>query len=259
MQQYLNMLQKIHYNLEAKQPTRDGAPTVNSTYSHRPMFFEHNLADGFPLLTTRKLNWRGCVGELRSFLEGKMTQDAFALNGCHFWKQWMKNDGSFGPIYGVQWNRFNQLGSLLWKLRNQPYDRRMVVSAWFPDQIPEMALPPCHVIWGVNVVRDTLHLSFWQRSADVPIGVPYNIASYGLLTHILAAWARLKPGWVSGTFVDPHIYHNQIDGVMVQLRRKPKHHPNVHVTFENEDFNSWKVDLTGYSPLPNINFGDIEV
>lgn len=261
MQQYLHLLRDIYENGRPKHPTRsESGATKNDTVGLANLHFSHDLQMGFPLLTTRRLHWRGLVGELRSFLEGRENEHDFAANGCNFWKPWAKSDGDLGPVYGSQWLRGGQLEHILKCLRDRPTDRRMVASAWIPDEISKMVLPPCHLLWVVTPYDNRLNLSWIQRSCDFPVGVPYNIASYALLTHILAKWAGMVPGNIDCIFCDAHIYRNQLDGVREQLARLPLHPPSVNVSFTDPDyFLSWSVELVNWNPMDNISFGELEV
>lgn len=265
MRQYLDLLKRIRRDGKPKHPTRAGSgATKNSTVGLPNLHFSHDLVEGFPLLTTRRLNWAALVGELRSFLEGATTHEEFARNGCQFWRPWANwsrdPNGYLGPVYGAQWRRGGQLDHVLKCLRDRPTDRRMVVSAWLPDQIPEMVLPPCHLMWVVTPYDGRLNLSWILRSCDFPIGVPYNIASYALLTHLLAAWAGMEAGSLDCIFCDAHVYLNQLPGVDDQLSRVPGVPPSVRVWFDTPgDFFSWRCDLVGYEPMPNVNFGEVEV
>lgn len=261
MRQYLDLLNLIFEHGESKHPSRlESGETKNSTRGLANLHFSHDLRDGFPLLTTRKLAWSGLVGELRGFLCGYENHKDFAKVGCHFWKPWAREDGSLGPVYGAQWLRGGQLEHILKSLRERPTDRRMVASAWIPDEISKMVLPPCHLMWVVTSYNNVLNLSWIQRSCDFPIGVPYNIASYALLCCLLAKWAKMEPGTIDCIFCDAHIYDNQITGVREQLSRTPQSLPMVDVSFNDEnDFSSWAVELMGWLPQPNINFGELEV
>lgn len=282
MQSYLDILRYIRDNGTVKHPTRaESGATVNSTIGLPSVHFTHDLADGFPLLTTRKLPWKNIVGELRSFLEGCTKQSEFEANGCSvFWNPWANNlydrgvtdrtgepfkPGDLGYVYGSQWRNFggtgyDQLQHVLDCLRNRPTDRRMVVSAWNPPEHHMMALPPCHYEWCVTPYDGKLNLSWKQRSCDFPIGVPCNIASYALLSHVLAAWAGMEPGKIDCIFCDSHIYANQLEGVAEQLSRSPRELPSVFVSFnDSSDFHSWEVVLSNYDAHPNISFGDVEV
>jgi thymidylate synthase len=257
MKQYLDLLKLILTKGTLKHPTRaKSGATKNATIGLPNLHFSHNLADGFPLLTTRKLAWKGLVGELRTFLLGKSKSQDFRDNGCKFWDPWGEE---LGPIYGVQWNNHNQLNHVLGCLRYRTTDRRMVVSAWRPDEHHKMVLPPCHLMWVVTPYDDVLNLSWIQRSCDFPIGVPYNIASYALLTHLLATWADMTPGNISCIFCDAHIYMNQLAGVKEQLKRVPKKLPSMRIIMDYDDFNNWSCVLSNWKPSSNIDFGEVEV
>lgn len=261
MRSYLDLLRRIVEDGTAKHPTRaERGKTRNATIGLPNLHFEHDLSSGFPLLTTRRIAWKPLVGELRAFLEGRDNNEDFERHGCRFWRPWARADGSLGPIYGVQWNRHGQLQHVLDCLRNRPTDRRMVVSAWRPDEHDQMVLPPCHVLWVVTPYDGRLNLCWIQRSCDFPIGVPYNIASYALLTCLLAAWGGMLPGKIDAIFCDAHIYENQLPGVYEQLKREPSEMPSVAVRFSDpEDFWSWEAELSGYYPQPNLDLGEVEV
>lgn len=261
MKQYIELLRLIRLNGTEKHPSRaESGATKNATIGLPNLHFHHDLQDGFPLLTTRKLNWKACEGELRSFLLGQTNNNDFKANSCGFWSPWARGNGDLGPVYGAQWNRFDQLQHVLTCLRARPTDRRMVVSAWMPDQMKDMVLPPCHLIWCVTPYDNELSLAWMQRSCDFPIGVPYNIASYALLTHILAKWAGMEVGSLDCIFCDSHIYLNQLQGVDEQLGREPVALPEMYVEFKDkDDFHSWTATLYGWKPEPNISFGQVEV
>lgn len=261
MKEYLNLLKSILDLGTEKHPTRaESGETKNDTIGLPNLHFHWNLQDGFPLLTTRKLPWIGIQGELRAFLEGCTNNRSFEKHGCKFWKPWAKKNGNLGPIYGMQWHRHGQLNYVLNTLRKRPTDRRMVVSAWAPDQHKEMVLTPCHLMWCVTPYDGKLNLSWIQRSCDFPIGVPCNIASYALLAHLLAKWANMKPGTIDCIFCDAHIYNNQVLGVEEQLSRTPSKLPTLEIKFDNRNvFYSWQARLNNWNPQPNINFGELEV
>jgi thymidylate synthase len=246
-----------------KHPSRaESGETQNPTIGLPNLHFTHDMADGFPLLTTRRIAWKNMVGELRTFLEGRANGRDFKDNGCNFWGPWaaLHPEGELGPVYGAQWVAHGQLDHVLKCLRERPEDRRMVVSAWRPDEHWQMALPPCHFAWVVTPYGGKLNVSWFQRSCDFPVGVPYNIASYGLLTLLLAAWADMEPGQIDCIFCDAHIYTNQLDGVDEQLSRIPRTLPKVTVGFDDHrDFLSWDAKLEGWNPYPDVDFGDIEV
>lgn len=264
MKKYLDLLDKIYHSGFRKQPHRKESGSVSQATLGLPcLHFVHDLYEGFPILTTRRLPWKNIQGELRAFIDGCDHNQHFVDRGCTFWTPWAREDGSLGPIYGVQWNRHGQMQHVLDALRNNPTDRRMVVSAWRPDEHDAMVLPPCHVLWIVTVYGHRLHMHVTQRSADFPIGVPCNIASYALLLELLSAWAGILPGILDLTFVDAHIYANQLQGVEVQLQRKPRLLPRVQsiVFRDKNNFRSWEnVELEGWDPMPNdIDFGEVVV
>lgn len=261
MKKYLELLEDIYNCGTSKHPSRaESGKTKNATKGLSNLLFSHDLSQGFPLLTTRKIAWGACVGELRSFLKGATFTQEFEENGCNFWKPWAREDGSLGPIYGAQWRKHNQLDHVLYCLRDRPTDRRMVVSAWNPQENDKMVLPPCHLMWVVTSYSNKLSLAWIQRSCDFPIGVPYNIASYALLTHILAKWGNMEVGNLSCIFCDAHIYDNQREGVTKQLSRIPTLLPTIKINFTNDDnFWSWYCELDNYNPQGNIDFGKVEV
>jgi|2_EtaG_2_1085320.scaffolds.fasta_scaffold00029_49 thymidylate synthase len=277
MKAYLDLLGRIYTRGVEKRPTRiESGQTKNKTIGLPHLRFDHDLADGFPFITTRQMWWKGMAGELRSFIEGRMTQAEFEENGCTFWKEWANNlndrgifdpeakqiyrKGDLGPVYGAQWNAHGQLDHVLSALKRGGDDRRMVVSAWRPDEHERMALPPCHVLWNVVVYGGKIHMHWHQRSCDFPVGVPTNIASYALLTHLLAKWSGLSVGGLSANFADAHIYENQHEGIVTQLSRSPHKLPMVHVEFkDDQDFESWTAYLSLYKYHPAIDFGELEV
>jgi thymidylate synthase len=256
MKSYLDMLRNILDHGTVKVIPRVKYSTIGVPNLH----FTHDLNTGFPLLTTRRLAWKGLVGELRSFLEGCSNNGDFIENGCNFWTPWARPGGDLGPIYGVQWCNHGQLEHVISSLAAGRDDRRMVVSAWRPDEHKLMVLPPCHLMWVVTPYDGQLNLSWFQRSCDFPIGVPYNIASYALLAHILAVWGKLQVGKIDAIFCDSHIYENQLDGLDKQLLRKPGTLPEIRVWFEDDnDFFSWQVELIGYEPQSAIDMGELAV
>lgn len=256
----MNYTSLLRYTLEygrSKVPTREGEGEKTSTIGLPQLVFEHDFYLGdFPLVTQRPIAVKAMVGELRSFLESADNVDHFRGHGCKFWDPWAREDGDLGPIYGVQWSRHGQLAHVLKSLRESPNDRRMVVSAWRPDEHKEMVLPPCHVMWIVTPYDGELNLTWIQRSCDMPVGVPYNIASYGLLLLLLAKWSYMRPGKLMGVLCDAHIYTNQIEGVKEFLGRPVPKMPRCDVWFNKvDDFLSWDCNFTGYDPVkPQIKF-----
>jgi len=250
---------------QEKDATRSESKQSMATIGLANVPFYHSL-ERFPLVTTRKISYEQTFAELRAFLLGYETQEEFESVGCTFWKPWAKADGSFGPIYGSQWvgwqpsirsgklETVNQLQYVLDCLRDRPTDRRMVVSAWRPDETHLMALPPCHLMFVVTPYAGQLNLSWIQRSCDWPVGVPHNIASYALLAHLLAKWSGLRPGSISALFCDAHIYKNQIPVVEQQILRKPKELPTIEIRQSETDFHDWEVKVVGYDYHPHLEY-----
>lgn len=237
-----------------------------------------DMAGGFPLLTTRKLPFKSIKVELEGFIKGITDKKWYQERGCHFWDEWcnpqkisyghdektkkeMFEESDLGKIYGYQWRNFNssgfdQLKKVVDTLKSNPTDRRMIVSAWNPCELNEMALPPCHFSWMVGVEEDRLNLAWIQRSVDSVCGLPTNIASYALLLHLLAKEANLKEGILTGHLIDTHIYENHLKNLMIQLERIPK----VLPTIQTKNFKSifeWQhidTELIGYNPHPKLEF-----
>lgn len=226
--QYENLLWDIRNRGVAKDD-RTGVGTT-SLFGCR---LRYDLAAGFPLITTKDVNFRAVAAELLWFLAGDTNVAWLREQGVRIWDEWADPDGNLGPIYGEQWRNWgghvDQVANVLDQLRTDPNSRRMIVSAWNIDDLPRMALPPCHLLWQLYVAGGRLSCQVYQRSADMFLGVPFNIASYGLLTHLLAQQAGLTPGdliWVGG---DCHIYHTHITQVIEQGRRYPYPFPRLEV------------------------------
>ncbi|MEK6578810.1 MAG: thymidylate synthase [Bdellovibrionota bacterium] len=223
-----------------------------------------NLENGFPLLTTKKVHLRSIVHELLWFLKGETNTEYLKKNGVTIWDEWADDDGELGPVYGAQWRswhapngkKIDQIATLLEQIRANPDSRRLIVSAWNVGEIENMALPPCHAFFQFYVVQGKLSCQLYQRSADVFLGVPFNIASYALLTLMVAQVTGLKPGEFIHTFGDAHLYSNHMEQAHLQLSRSPKALPkmslNSNVTslfdFKFEDFT-----LEQYDPHPSIS------
>ena len=274
MKSYLDIVQNVLDNGVWKE-NRTGLRTL-TTFGE---VFRHDMESGFPLLTTKKMAVKTLWVELEGFIKGITSKKWYQDNGCKIWNEWSNpsnsDDDDLGPIYGFQWRRFNQaydendegcltkhdqLQRIVTQLRNNPTDRRMVCSAWNPVQQHKMALPPCHVLWNVVVIQDKLNLLWHQRSCDLMLGIPFNIASYATLLLLLAREAGLKPGILQGTLADCHIYDNQIDGAHEQLSRNPKDLPTVDIGHGFIfDWTSDDTTLVGYDPHPKINFGPVAV
>jgi len=347
MQSYLDIVRRVLTKGKTKRPVRkkedgtfedvvihdEGKLRAVSTLACPNVFFSHDMADGFPLLTTKKMPWKTLKVELEGFIKGITSKKWYQERGCKIWDEWcnpqalkqyQEPDGSWnwrltyrpdgsiktdaevkaerqfyeddlGPIYGYQWRHFgqhhgefdtwevgepnaggeyqwddnrnglltegfDQLKNICDTLRSNPHDRRMVCSAWNPNQMNQMALPPCHYAWNVTVIDGELNLFWAQRSCDLMLGVPFNIASYGLLLHLLAKHANLKEGNLSACFVDCHIYENQIEAAEAQLSREPL--PLCNVYTRSNDIFKWDhtdSDLVNYKSHDKLDFGSIAI
>ena len=346
MKQYIDIINHVLENGKIKKPVRrnkDGKwePVDGGveTLACPNVFFSHDMSEGFPILTTKKVAWKTLKVELEGFIKGVTDKQWFQDRKCKIWDEWANPDAvskhsfndnfkenedvglteeelkdeyreqkkeaqrkikDLGPIYGYQWRHFDehygqidiekgplewyensngvcngadQLKNIVDTLRYNPMDRRMVCSAWNPNQISMMALPPCHYAWNVTVIDGKVNLFWAQRSADLMLGVPFNISSYGLLLSLLAKDAGLEVGNLSGVFVDCHIYENQIEGARIQIEREPRALPTLNIEDNHVDYNKsqkidkfnifkWNYDnaaLKGYDPMDKINFGDVVV
>ena len=221
MKQYLDMLRYVLENGVDKMD-RTGVGT-RSVFGQQMRF---DLSRGFPLMTTKKMHLKSIIHELLWFIKGDTNVKYLQDNGVRIWNEWADENGDLGPIYGSQWRNWNgegidQLAQVVDKLKNNPNDRRMIVSAWNVSKIPEMHLPPCHMMFQFYVANGKLSCMLYQRSCDMFLGVPFNIASYALLTMMLAQVCNLEPGEFVHTLGDTHIYHNHFEQVKEQLRREP--------------------------------------
>ncbi|PHQ79575.1 MAG: thymidylate synthase [Thalassobium sp.] len=236
--------------------------TGTGTISAFGLQSRYPLADGFPLVTTKKLHLRSIIHELLWFLSGDTNIGYLKDNGVSIWDEWADENGDLGPVYGHQWRHWpgrkgeiDQIATLLDQIKNTPDSRRMIVSAWNPADVPDMALPPCHTLWQVRIAGGKLHLQLYQRSADMFLGVPFNIASYALLQHMLAHVTGYAVGDFVHTMGDAHIYSNHMEQVQTQLSRSPKPLPQLRISrkvtslfdFKYEDF-----EISGYDPDPAI-------
>ena len=258
MKQYLDLLRHIRANGVIK-TDRTGVGT-QSVFGYQMRF---NLEDGFPLLTTKKVFLKGVIYELLWFLKGDTNIKFLTDNGVHIWDEWADENGNLGSVYGKQWRSWetadgrvvDQISSVVDLIKNHPDSRRMLVCAWNPGEIDKMALPPCHCLFQFYVADGKLSCQLYQRSADVFLGVPFNIASYSLLTMMIAQVAGLKPGEFVHTFGDVHIYRNHFEQVELQLSREPRALPVMKINPEVRsifDFRYEDFSLEGYDPYPAI-------
>lgn len=324
---YKQIVENVYHNGIPKEATRVDSngniiPVENGTIGTFAEIFRHDMSEGFPLSTLRKLPWKSIRVELEGFIKGIADKGWYQERGCGFWTAWANpqiirqklseaivdesdrdslqakvdlrkkiqaKENDLGPIYGYQWTSFNktymgidgkgcqaeddgdwssysnQLKSIVDKLKSNPYDRRMVCSAWNPNQMDMMALPPCHWGWNVVVYGNKLNLIWHQRSVDLSHGLPSNIASYGLLLMLLCKESGLEPGELVGTLADCHLYTNTLDSVAIMLQREEKKLPQISIKNKpNGEFSifdwTWDdVELTGYDPHPPINMGAVTV
>ena len=253
MKQYLDALQ---YILDHGVPSDDRTGT--GTLSVFGMQMRYDLAQGFPLVTTKRVHLKSIIHELLWFLSGDTNIAYLKENGVSIWDEWADPSGDLGPVYGKQWRDFggvDQIVTLERMIRQSPDSRRMIVSAWNPADVPDMALPPCHTLWQVRVLAGRLHVQLYQRSADMFLGVPFNIASYALLAQMLAHVAGLEPGEFVHTLGDAHIYSNHMDQVRLQLTRDPRPLPRMVLLRRPDSVLDFRYDdfrLDGYDPHPAI-------
>ena len=222
-----------------------------------------NLEEGFPLLTTKKLHLKSIIYELLWFLNGDTNVRYLQENGVRIWNEWADENGELGPVYGHQWRSWtgadgttvDQISTLIEQIKTNPNSRRLIVNAWNVAEIDKMALPPCHCMFQFYVADGKLSCQLYQRSADVFLGVPFNIASYALLTLMVAQVCGLEPGEFIHTFGDVHIYQNHLEQVKIQLEREPRPLPKMHINPDVKDIFSFKFEdfqLEGYDPHPHI-------
>lgn len=222
----------------------------------------YNLSEGFPLITTKRVFFRGIVAELLWFLSGSSSIQPLLDQNVHIWDEWASPEGDLGPVYGVQWRSWptpdggtiDQISQLVDTLRTDPASRRMIVSAWNVGQLDQMALAPCHLLFQAYVADDKLSLQVYQRSCDMFLGVPFNIASYALLTHMLAQQAGLGVGDLVWTAGDCHIYSNHVEQVQTQLSREPRPFPTLELDRAPSilEYTPDMIRVTGYDPHPGI-------
>jgi thymidylate synthase len=258
MRTYLDLLQHVLDN-GVDRGDRTGTGT-RSVFGYQMRF---NLAEGFPVLTTKKLHLRSIIHELLWFLKGDTNIAYLKENGVSIWDEWADENGDLGPVYGYQWRSWpaadgrhiDQIANLLKMLRENPNSRRLIVSAWNPALVDEMALPPCHCLFQFYVSDGKLSCQLYQRSADIFLGVPFNIASYALLTMMIAQVAGLEPGDFVHTLGDAHIYSNHFEQARLQLTRTPKALPTMRINPDIKDLFAFQFEdfeLVGYEADPTI-------
>jgi thymidylate synthase len=258
MQQYLDLLRRVRTEGTAKSD-RTGTGTL-SVFGHQMRF---DLAQGFPLVTTKKLHLKSIIHELIWFLAGDTNVGYLKANGVRIWDEWARADGSLGPVYGKQWRSWatpdgrtiDQISEAVHTIKTSPDSRRIIVSAWNPADIPEMALAPCHCLFQFYVADGRLSCQLYQRSADIFLGVPFNIASYALLTMMMAQVTGLEPGDFVHTFGDAHLYTNHLDQADQQLSRAPRALPRMLINPEVRSIFAFRYEdfaLEGYDPHPHI-------
>ena len=258
MIQYLDLMRKV-LDTGIEKSDRTGTGTL-SVFGHQMRF---DLADGFPLLTTKKLHLKSIIYELIWFLSGDTNISYLKKNGVRIWDEWADANGNLGPVYGAQWRSWpkkdgstiDQITNLIADLKSNPDSRRLIVTAWNPGDVNDMALPPCHCLFQFYVARGKLSCQLYQRSADVFLGIPFNIASYALLTIMIAQVVDLLPGEFVHTLGDAHIYKNHIPQAELQLERLPKKLPQMILDNEVRDIFGFcyeSFDIKDYNPDAHI-------
>ena len=276
MKQYLDLLQHV-LDHGTERLDRTGTGTVG-VFGYQMRF---DLSKGFPALTTKKLHLRSIIHELLWFLRGDTNIKYLKDNGVSIWDEWADENGDLGPVYGSQWRSWpdghggtiDQIANVVREIKENPYSRRLMVTAWNPAEIQDMALPPCHCLFqfyvnpphplpgGGAAGRGRLSCQLYQRSADIFLGVPFNIASYALLTMMMAQVCDLEPGEFVHTFGDAHIYKNHLDQVRLQLSRDPRPLPTMRINPEVKDIFGFRYEdftLENYNPHPHIK-GEVSV
>ena len=258
MQTYLNLMQHVlQHGIDKSDRTGTG---TRSVFGYQMRF---DLQAGFPLVTTKKLHLRSIIHELLWFLRGDTNIQYLKDNGVSIWDEWADENGELGPVYGYQWRSWpapngqsiDQISQLIEQIKSNPDSRRLIVSAWNPALVDEMALPPCHCLFQFYVANGKLSCQLYQRSADLFLGVPFNIASYALLTHMVAQVCGLQVGDFVHTLGDAHLYHNHIEQAKLQLSREPRPLPHLRLNPEVKDLFGFCYDdftIEGYDPHPHI-------
>ena len=259
MQQYLDLLSRI-LNEGVHKGDRTGTGTL-SVFGNQMRF---NLRDGFPLLTTKKLHLKSIIYELLWFLRGDTNVHYLQEHGVRIWNEWADENGELGPVYGHQWRSWpdykggtiDQIANVLDQIKHHPNSRRMLVTAWNPAEVEEMALPPCHCLFQFYVADGRLSLQLYQRSADTFLGVPFNIASYALLLQMMAQVTGLEAGEFIHTTGDTHLYSNHLEQAKLQLTRTPRPLPKIKINPDVKDLFAFKYEdfeLVDYNPYPHIS------
>jgi thymidylate synthase len=258
MKQYLDLMQHV-LDSGAEKQDRTGTGTL-SVFGYQMRF---SLSEGFPLVTTKKLHTKSIIHELLWFLKGETNVKYLQENGVRIWNEWADENGELGPVYGVQWRswtapsgeKIDQISRVIDSIKNNPYSRRHLVSAWNVADLDKMALQPCHTFFQFYVAEGRLSCQLYQRSADIFLGVPFNIASYSLLTMMVAQVCDLKPGEFIHTFGDAHLYLNHIEQARLQLGRKPLPLPEMKINPDVKDIFALRFEdfeLRGYQAHPAI-------
>lgn len=258
MRQYLDLLQNI-----LDHGTEKGDRTGTGTLSLFGYQMRFNLQDGFPALTTKKLHLKSVIYELLWFLKGDSNIQYLKDHGVRIWDEWADENGELGPVYGVQWRKWkpregdviDQVSQVVEKIKTRPNSRRLIVTAWNPGEVAKMALPPCHLLFQFYVANGKLSCQLYQRSADIFLGVPFNIASYSLLTLMMAQVCELEPGEFVHTFGDVHLYSNHLEQARLQLTRQPYPLPEMKINSQVKsifDFRYEDFELRNYQYHPHI-------
>lgn len=258
MKQYLDLMKHVFENGDDRMD-RTGTG-IRSHFGYQMRF---NLADGFPLVTTKKCHTKSIIHELLWFLKGSGNIDYLKEHKVRIWDEWADENNDLGPVYGVQWRSwknangktFDQIKDVIEQIKTNPYSRRLIVNAWNVGEIENMALPPCHMMFQFHVSKGKLNCQLYQRSADIFLGVPFNIASYALLTHMIAKVCDLEVGEFIHTLGDAHIYDNHFEQVQLQMTREPMSLPKLEIKRDVKDIDDFKFEdfeIIGYESHPHI-------